>query len=58
MLRIVVLGAAAGGGFPQWNCNLETSRRARAGDAAAESGQRGLIASDVLHELRPLLNPQ
>ncbi len=30
---------------------------ARAGDRAAESGQRGLIATDVLQELRPLLNP-
>ncbi len=31
---------------------------ARAGDRAAKSGQRGLIASDVLQELRPLVNPQ
>ena len=31
-LRILVLGSAAGGGFPQWNGNDETSRRARAGD--------------------------
>jgi NAD(P)H-hydrate repair Nnr-like enzyme with NAD(P)H-hydrate dehydratase domain len=30
---------------------------ARAGDAAARSGQRGLIASDVLSELRSLVNP-
>jgi NAD(P)H-hydrate epimerase len=30
---------------------------ARAGDKAAEGGQRGLIASDVLRELRPLVNP-
>jgi len=31
---------------------------ARAGDAASKMGQRGLIASDVLRELRPLVNPQ
>ena len=31
-LRILVLGSAAGGGFPQWNGNDETSRQARAGD--------------------------
>ncbi len=31
---------------------------ARAGDRAAKSGQRGLIASDVLQELRPLVNPK
>ena len=31
---------------------------ALAGDRAAKSGQRGLIASDVLQELRPLVNPE
>jgi len=30
-MKILVLGAAAGGGFPQWNGNDETARRARAG---------------------------
>jgi pyrroloquinoline quinone biosynthesis protein B len=29
MLRIVVLGAAAGGGVPQWNCGCEICRSAR-----------------------------
>ncbi|MGQ0656716.1 MAG: pyrroloquinoline quinone biosynthesis protein PqqB [Chromatiales bacterium] len=28
-MRIQVLGSAAGGGFPQWNCNHPNSRRAR-----------------------------
>jgi pyrroloquinoline quinone biosynthesis protein B len=32
---LIVLGAAAGGGFPQWNCNCINCRRARAGDPAA-----------------------
>jgi pyrroloquinoline quinone biosynthesis protein B len=32
VLRALVLGSAAGGGFPQWNCNDQTARRARAGD--------------------------
>lgn len=32
MLHILVLGAAAGGGFPQWNGNDAVARRARAGD--------------------------
>jgi pyrroloquinoline quinone biosynthesis protein B len=31
-MHALVLGSAAGGGFPQWNCNDERSRRARAGD--------------------------
>ncbi len=30
-----MLGAAAGGGFPQWNANNAACRRARAGDPAA-----------------------
>lgn len=30
MLRVVVLGAAAGGGVPQWNCGCEGCRAARA----------------------------
>ncbi|MCQ8279118.1 pyrroloquinoline quinone biosynthesis protein PqqB [Acetobacteraceae bacterium KSS8] len=35
MMHAVVLGAAAGGGFPQWNSNAPGCRRARAGDPAA-----------------------
>ncbi|TFV40837.1 pyrroloquinoline quinone biosynthesis protein PqqB [Bradyrhizobium frederickii] len=31
MLRVVVLGAAAGGGVPQWNCGCEGCRAARKG---------------------------
>ena len=29
-MHVRVLGAAAGGGFPQWNANSEACRRARA----------------------------
>jgi pyrroloquinoline quinone biosynthesis protein B len=32
MLHVLVLGAAAGGGFPQWNSNDQAARRVRAGD--------------------------
>jgi pyrroloquinoline quinone biosynthesis protein B len=32
MLQVLVLGSAAGGGFPQWNGNDLASRRARSGD--------------------------
>lgn len=35
MLEGVVLGSAAGGGFPQWNSNAPACRRARAKDKAA-----------------------
>lgn len=34
-MQVVVLGAAAGGGFPQWNSNAVGCRRARAGDPVA-----------------------
>ena len=30
-MRVRVLGAAAGGGFPQWNCGCANCRKARAG---------------------------
>ena len=32
MLRIVVLGAGAGGGVPQWNCNCQVCQKARVGN--------------------------
>jgi pyrroloquinoline quinone biosynthesis protein B len=35
MIEAVVLGSAAGGGFPQWNSNAPACRRARAGDKTA-----------------------
>jgi pyrroloquinoline quinone biosynthesis protein B len=34
-LRIIVLGSAAGGGFPQWNSNAPACRRARQNDSGA-----------------------
>jgi pyrroloquinoline quinone biosynthesis protein B len=34
-MRIKVLGAAAGGGFPQWNCGCPNCRDVRAGTLAA-----------------------
>ena len=34
-MRAVVLGSAAGGGFPQWNCACAGCGRARSGDTAA-----------------------
>jgi len=35
MVVAVVLGSAAGGGFPQWNSNAPACQRARQGDASA-----------------------
>lgn len=43
-MHIRVLGAGAGGGFPQWNCNHANSRRARAGDPLAPPRTQSSIA--------------
>jgi len=43
-VRILVLGSAAGGGFPQWNCNCGNCRRARAGDPAARPRTQSSLA--------------
>jgi pyrroloquinoline quinone biosynthesis protein B len=46
MIEAVVLGSAAGGGFPQWNSNAPACRRARAGDkTAVPRTQASLVAS-------------
>ncbi|MDP9065998.1 MAG: pyrroloquinoline quinone biosynthesis protein PqqB [Pseudomonadota bacterium] len=45
-MYVVALGAAAGGGFPQWNSNSQSCNRARAGDPAAQPRiQAGLAVS-------------
>ena len=43
MIRVLVLGAGAGGGFPQWNSNSEACRRARAGDPHARPATQASI---------------
>jgi pyrroloquinoline quinone biosynthesis protein B len=44
LLHILVLGAAAGGGFPQWNGNDAIARRARAGDPGLPPRTQSSIA--------------
>jgi pyrroloquinoline quinone biosynthesis protein B len=44
MLHAVVLGSAAGGGFPQWNSNAPACRRARSGDANARARSQASLA--------------
>src|SRR5918998_6162235 len=44
MLHAIVLGAAAGGGFPQWNSAGPGCRRARAGDPAAPPRTQASLA--------------
>lgn len=43
-MRILVLGAAAGGGYPQWNCNCSTCRQAWQGDAGARTRTQSSLA--------------
>jgi pyrroloquinoline quinone biosynthesis protein B len=43
-MEVVVLGSAAGGGFPQWNCNAPTSKRAREGSTRAKWRTQASIA--------------
>jgi pyrroloquinoline quinone biosynthesis protein B len=43
-VKILVLGAAAGGGFPQWNCNDTTARRVRSGDPVVRPSTQSSIA--------------
>jgi pyrroloquinoline quinone biosynthesis protein B len=43
-MHILVLGSAAGGGFPQWNCNCAGCRRARSGDPMARPRTQSSIA--------------
>ena len=44
MVHAVVLGSAAGGGFPQWNSNAPACRRARQGDPAARARSQAALA--------------
>jgi pyrroloquinoline quinone biosynthesis protein B len=45
MIEAIVLGSAAGGGFPQWNSNAPACRWARRGDATAARSQASIALS-------------
>ena len=45
MLRVVVLGAAAGGGVPQWNCGCPVCRAARSEHPELQSTQASIAVS-------------
>jgi pyrroloquinoline quinone biosynthesis protein B len=44
VLHAVVLGSAAGGGFPQWNSNAPACQRARCGDTRARPRTQASLA--------------
>jgi len=43
-VKLRILGSAAGGGLPQWNCGGENSLRARAGDPAVPARSQTCVA--------------
>src|ERR1700675_1581638 len=50
MLRVVVLGAAAGGGVPQWNCGCPVCRKARSEHPGLRSTQASIaVSADGAH---------
>jgi pyrroloquinoline quinone biosynthesis protein B len=46
-LRLKIVGAAAGGGFPQWNCNYRLSRAARDGVAGVHRRTQSSLAASA-----------
>jgi pyrroloquinoline quinone biosynthesis protein B len=55
-MRIKVLGAAAGGGFPQWNCGCPNCRDVRAGGPGLEPRSQECVAVSADGERWFLLN--
>jgi pyrroloquinoline quinone biosynthesis protein B len=66
-MRITILGSAAGGGFPQWNCNCRNCAGVRAGSikakprtqssifVQADTGHEGVLfnaSPDILEQIR------
>jgi pyrroloquinoline quinone biosynthesis protein B len=43
-MRVKILGSAAGGGFPQWNCACTNCREVRAGDFQGKARSQAQIA--------------
>ena len=44
-MRVKIMGSAAGGGFPQWNCNFHLSRAARQGAANVRPRTQSSLAA-------------
>lgn len=55
-MKVIVLGAAAGGGFPQWNANSTMNRRAFAGDPATPRATQCGVAVSTAGDDWLLLN--
>ena len=48
-MRISILGAAAGGGYPQWNCNCDACALAWRGEAKAQTQVSLAVTADDAH---------
>lgn len=46
-MRLKIVGSAAGGGFPQWNCNYHLSRAARAGTFGVRQRTQSSLAASA-----------
>jgi pyrroloquinoline quinone biosynthesis protein B len=55
-MRVKVLGSAAGGGFPQWNCGCSNCARVRAGELHGNPRTQAQIAFSVDSKAWFLLN--
>src|SRR5215211_6364625 len=55
-LTAIVLGAAAGGGYPQWNCNCDVCRLAWAGDPRVRARTQVSLAVSADRKRWTLLN--
>jgi pyrroloquinoline quinone biosynthesis protein B len=55
-MTAIVLGAAAGGGFPQWNCNCDVCRLAWAGDPRVRPRTQASLAVSSDRKRWTLLN--
>ena len=55
-LTAIVLGSAAGGGFPQWNCRCAVCRLAWAGDSRVKCSTQASLALSADGETWVLLN--
>jgi pyrroloquinoline quinone biosynthesis protein B len=66
VLHLLVLGAAAGGGFPQWNSNDATARKVRRGDSnlrpltqssiAVSADRKRWVIVDAAPDIRQQIN--
>ena len=48
-LHVLILGAAAGGGLPQWNCGCENCNRARRGEIPSLTQSSIAVSADGEH---------